>query len=62
MSFNDISEFLYPSLLKANTAFGPTSLSPFIILVKCKPRKGNFGFPTGYTKWLTNFFASLVNL
>ena len=38
---------LYPSLLKVYTAFGPHSISPFVILVKWTPRNGNSGFGTG---------------
>ena len=34
VSFKEKSVFLYPSLFNANTAFGPTSLPPLIILVK----------------------------
>ena len=34
VSLKEKSLLVYPSLLKAKTAFGPTSLPPFINLVK----------------------------
>jgi hypothetical protein len=40
----------YPSLLKPNTAFGPTSLSPFINRVRCTPKNGYSGSGTGYIR------------
>ena len=47
VSFKLKSVLLYPSLLKVKTAFGPHSISPFVILVKWTPKKGNSGFGTG---------------
>lgn len=38
---------LYPSLLKASTAFGPSQILPSILGVKWTPRNGNRGSGTG---------------
>ena len=43
----------YPSRLKTNTAFGPHSMPPNAIRVKCTPKNGNSGFGNGYTRFLT---------
>lgn len=40
------SRSLYPSRLKARTAFGPSQTLPSIRGVKCTPKKGNRGFGT----------------
>ena len=36
----------YPSRLKANTALGPSQISPFILGVKWNPKNGNLGSGT----------------
>ena len=42
-----ISVHLYPSFEKASTAFGPASMSPFAVFVKCIPRNGRSGSANG---------------
>ena len=38
---------VYPSLAKASTAFGPASILPSTVLVRCIPKNGKSGSAIG---------------